>query len=235
MEYKRNEQGLIEGFDYVYNDDGSINWRKMIKDEHLYVNKGYFERFNKPVPSSVEGLEDSQLLIKLSGIKELAKMRGFSSVRYFPIVAEEDRCVTKCQIVWIPNFESERCIFEDIASATLFNTDDFGAKFLDSIAANRSFVRCVRNFLNIHIVGVDEIDKSNKKVEKSEKQNDYGPVSVLMKNMELGEEDFDLFKSNVETAFKKGSYKNQEFQNWQKWEDIPSTEAVKLVKIFKIS
>ena len=50
--------------------------------------------------------------------------------------------------------------YTDVGNATLANTDAFCAKFLETIACNRAFVRCVRNYLNIHIVGADEIDKS---------------------------------------------------------------------------
>ena len=68
MNYKRNEFGLLEGVNYEYNEDGSVNWRAMIAPEHLYPNKGWFEMRNQPMPQSIEGLTDNQLLIKLSGI-----------------------------------------------------------------------------------------------------------------------------------------------------------------------
>ena len=64
---KRNEFGLTEGVIHAYHEDGTINWRAMIAPEHLYPNKGWFESRSKPMPNSIEGLEDSQLLIKLSG------------------------------------------------------------------------------------------------------------------------------------------------------------------------
>ena len=54
-------------------------------------------------------------------------------------------------------------IYSDTANATLDNTDSFCAKFLETIACNRAFVRCVRNYLGVHIVGADEIDKSENK------------------------------------------------------------------------
>ncbi len=37
--YKRNEFGLLEGVEYKFNEDGSVNWRAMIKPEHLYPNR----------------------------------------------------------------------------------------------------------------------------------------------------------------------------------------------------
>src|SRR6056300_486813 len=62
-----------------------------------------------------------------------------------------------------PNYETfgQSVIFQDMANATLDNTSSFATKFLETIACNRAFVRCVRNFLNVHIVGDDEIDKSS--------------------------------------------------------------------------
>ena len=35
----RDTDGLIKGVDYVFNEDGLIDWRKMIKTEHLVPNK----------------------------------------------------------------------------------------------------------------------------------------------------------------------------------------------------
>ena len=36
---KRNEYGLMEGLDYVYQENGLVNWRKMIKPEYLVPNR----------------------------------------------------------------------------------------------------------------------------------------------------------------------------------------------------
>ena len=80
--YKRNEHGLLENVDYTFNEDGSIDWRAMIKPEFLYPNKGWFDARNKPTPKTSEGLDDKQLLIMLGGIKELAKLRGYSSIDF---------------------------------------------------------------------------------------------------------------------------------------------------------
>ena len=140
--------------------------------KHLFPNKSWFEARNKAVPTSVDGLQDYQLLIKLAGIKELAKLRGFTRVHYDVIKCEIDHVSVKCEINWIPNFENPKeasdflppsTSFEDLANATVHNTSSFAQKFLETIAANRAFVRCVRNFLNIHIVGADEIDTSDGK------------------------------------------------------------------------
>ena len=80
--YKRNEDGLLENAEYEFNEDGSVNWKAMIKPEFLYPNRGWFDARNKPIPNSIEGLDDKQLLIMLGGIKELAKLRGYCGVDF---------------------------------------------------------------------------------------------------------------------------------------------------------
>ena len=80
QKYRRDQHGLLANVDYVFNEDGSVNWRAMIKDEQLFPNRSWFDSRKKDLPNSIEGLKDHQLLIKLGGIKELARLRGFSSV-----------------------------------------------------------------------------------------------------------------------------------------------------------
>ena len=244
MSYKRNADGLLEGVKYEYNEDGSVNWRAMIAPEHLYPNKGWFETRNQPMPQSIEGLADHQLLIKLSGIKELAKLRGFNRVHYEVIKCEIDHVSVKCEINWIPNFENPKeesdflppsTSFEDLANATVYNTSSFAQKFLETIAANRAFVRCVRNFLNVHIVGADEIDSSGGKSMPSLPQADVkeklSPLNILMKKMGLSPEDFSTFKDILRGMWKSGQYKNENVADWEDWEDIPKKEVMKLLEI----
>jgi hypothetical protein len=238
MKYKRNESGLVEGVEYKYNEDGSINWRAMISAEHLYPNKGWFEARNQPMPNSTEGLEDYQLLIKLSGIKELAKLRGFLNVSYDIVKCDIDHVAIKCTIDWLGNFESENqsITFQDVANATAYNTSNFAQKFLETIATNRAFVRCVRNFLNIHIVGADEIDTSNNKNAPMQQESvAYGPLNVLMSQVKLGasDQDFEVFKDILRGLYKNNAYKNKDVKNWKTWENIPKTEITKLIKVLK--
>jgi len=236
--HKRNELGLLEGVKYKYNDDGSVDWRAMIAPEHLYPNKGWFESRNQPIPQSTDGLADHQLLIKLSGIKELAKLRGFLNVQYDIVKCDSDHVTIKCKIDWLGNFESDNrnIIFEDVANATTYNTSSFAQKFLETIAANRSFVRCVRNFLNIHIVGADEIDSSNgKSLPTKQDAASYGPLAVLMNHLQLEttEEDFKSFKEILRGFWKSKKYQNKEAADWADWSDIPTAEIKSLIKICK--
>ena len=146
--FKRNPFGLLDYVDYEFNEDGSVNWRSMIKDEHLFPNKSWFDLRKKDVPRSIVGLKDHQLLIKLSGIKELAKLRGFSDVSYEVVKCEIDHVAAICHMKFLPNYETsgQAVEFQDMANATFDNTSSFATKFLETIACNRAFVRCVRNF-----------------------------------------------------------------------------------------
>jgi len=234
--YKRNEHGLLENVDYVFNEDGSVDWRAMIKEEFLYPNKGWFDSRSQPVPTSPEGLEDKQLLIMLGGIKELAKMRGYSTVA-FDVVHSSDGYVTaKCMINWNKNYETQdEVVYEDYANATLANTDNFCAKFLETIACNRAFVRCVRNYLNIHIVGADEIDKSKgAPAQTYESDSEFSittPVDLLQKTLrdKHSIDSFDDCKELLRELWKSDKYRNEDAKEWSSYKDIPTKEARKLI------
>ena len=144
--FSRDESGLLKNIQYHFNEDGSVNWRSMIKEEYLFPNKSWFELRKKDTPRSIEGLKDHQLLIKLSGIKELARLRGFSSVSYYTEKCELNHVAVNCTMSFIGNYETggEMITFQDMANATLDNTSSFAKKFLETIACNRAFVRCVQ-------------------------------------------------------------------------------------------
>jgi hypothetical protein len=237
--YKRDEHGLLNSVEYNFNEDGSVNWRSMIKPEFLYPNKGWFDMRNQQTPTSIEGLKDNQLLIMLGGIKDLARLRGFQSVR-FSTEREEDYVTAKCSIQWNGIYETGNCFttYEDVANATAENTDDFCYKFLETIACNRAFVRCVRNFLNINIVGADEIDKSNGKTasKPSVQPTSNSPITpsgLLEKTLKEkhGVESFDAFKDLLRDLWKSEKYVNESVKDWGGFSDIPAKEARKLIGI----
>ena len=247
--YTRGKDGLLKSVSYEYNEDGSVNWRAMVDPKHLFPNKSWFEARNKPLPKSIEGLQDNQLLIKLAGIKELAKLRGYNSVRYNVIKCEKDHVSIKCEISWIPNFENPisesdfipaSTHFEDVANATTDNTSSFATKFLETIAANRAFVRCVRNFLNVHIVGDDEIDKSNgtpqhpetEEVEPIKKLTPNGVLESLASS-KLKCASYTDFKDKLRELWTIGVYKNESAKDWGTYDDIPAKEARLLINIIK--
>ena len=72
----RDKDGLISdgSVEYVFADSGLIDWRKMLKTEHLVPNK------DRTSETDVTKLKDYQLIILLGGIKELAQVRGYTNV-----------------------------------------------------------------------------------------------------------------------------------------------------------
>ena len=231
--FSRDNNGLLKNTQYVFSEDGSVDWRAMIKEEHLFPNRSWFEGRGKDMPASTTGLKDYQLLIKLSGIKELARLRGFTEVNYEIDKCTEQHVAVKCQIHFTPNYETglQPIIFEDIANATLNNTSSFATKFLETIACNRAFVRCVRNFLNVHIVGDDEIDKSDSSPASPGSQSSsasMSPHGILEQKFE----NFDALKVFLREMWAKKLYRNDSVKEWQAFDDIPPKEARILLKLF---
>jgi hypothetical protein len=218
---KFNQYGLIEGEKYVFNEDGTINWRKMISPEFLVPNRQALLRKGKSVPDTTESLDDSELLILLGGIKKLAQLRGYCAVRYNITVPSEDYVVAVCSIDWIPNYENTGCsnvvTFSAIGDAHERNTSGFGAKYLGPIAENRAFVRAVRNFLKINIVSQEEIGGP------TEGGEDLA-VSKLKDTMKETGVSFDLIKTKlIEEKFPNA-------EGFTKVEDIPRYMQFQLIE-----
>lgn len=155
--FSRNQAGLIEGLEYKFNSDNTINWRGMIPSEFIKINKGAF-RDGEEIPESAEGLPDSKLLILLGGIKWAAAARGLKRRDTKIDYISDTRAVCTVSVEFIKNSENpDGLVYSDCAAASKETTNSFGQIFLETIAANRAFVRAVRNALGINIVGNDEI------------------------------------------------------------------------------
>jgi len=156
--FSRNENGLLDGVQYAYHSDGTIDWRSMIDNKHLLPNKDAFAE-GENVPTDVAQLSDSQMLMTLEGLKELASTRGFTKVNYEINTASKDYVAVKCTISWIPNYETgmKPVEFSALADTHVSNTSGFGRKFLMAVSENRAFSRAVRNFLRVSVIGQDEL------------------------------------------------------------------------------
>lgn len=224
----RNQYGLLENdnISYQFNDDGSINWRAMVKQQYLVPNR------QRTQETDVSKLEDKDLLILLGGIKELAQIRGFTSVEYKVVTATDNYFATSCRITWVPNYETENrpVIFEALADASLVNTKDFARYFLAAIAENRAFVRCVRNFLKINIVSQEELGDAKLGLvakEDAEKENPMNPTVLLEKIMQEKSITFDILKKKLV----KEKFDNAESFNSIK--DVPKSKVFELIERLK--
>ena len=223
---KRNEDGLLSNppVDYVFNEDGSVNWRKMVRTEFLVANK------QRTQQTDVSQLEDRDLLILLGGIKELAQIRGFTDVCYTVHTASQEYFSTTCTIEWVPNYETDNKVvsFSALADAHQDNTYSFASNFLAATAENRAFVRCVRNFLKINIVGQEEMGGgkqvfSQTTAKASAPKTDSDPTSLLQKVMDSKGVSFDMVKTRLlDEDFPKAD-------SFESTKDIPKTKTFELI------
>tara|TARA_R100000008_G_scaffold85718_2_gene76415 strand:- start:621 stop:1325 length:705 start_codon:yes stop_codon:yes gene_type:complete len=227
---KRDTNGLLSGVDYIFNEDGLIDWRKMIKSEYLVPNK------DKTNETDVTKLKDYQLIILLGGIKELAQIRGFTSVTYDLVSPSSDYVAATCKISWKPNFETEgeEVVFSAIGDASPNNTSGFGQAFLAACAENRAFVRCVRNFLRINIVSQEELAGNNtnknnvvSSVSAPEKSDPHQLLSTAMKEKGIP---FKVLKKKLEDEGFKGASELDDVSGISKSKVFELIERIKKAK-----
>jgi hypothetical protein len=230
--FKRDLNGLLECVDYVFNPDNTINWRSMINKEYLVPNRDAFksQKDTNLKELDISTLADNQLLILLAGIKELAQIRGYKNVSYDVIQAQPDYVAVKCTIDWLPNYETNMEIvsFSALADAHLDNTKDFAKNFLMAIAENRAFIRAVRSFLKINIVGNDEMGKTTH-IDAEVEPNTLTtqPIALLKKVMEEYNISFDQIK---ERALQK---KMDGAENWNSINNIPPLSMFTIISGIK--
>lgn len=213
----RDGDGLIKGVDYIFNEDGLIDWRKMIKVEHLVPNK------DRTRETDVTKLKDNQLIILLGGIKELAQIRGYTDVNYNVVSPSSNYVIATCSIAWKPNYETEGqgVTFSSIGDASHENTKSFAKLYLGPIAENRAFVRCVRNFLKINIVSSEELGDA-KFVPETTTEIKSDPYNVLENVMKDKGVTFEQIKSKL---VKEG---------YEDAEDLTSVSGLPKFKMFEL-
>jgi hypothetical protein len=190
---ERDENGLIKGADYKFNELGGVDWRSMIPSAYLYPNK------EKTAETDVSKLKDAELIITLAGIRFLAKLRGYNSYHFAIHNASEHYASVRCSIDWVANYETEgRPVSSDgVAGASFENTNDFARKFLIEIASNRSFCRAVREFLNISIVSQEELGARQDSQPAATTENKDNPHAKLEKALKEKGLDFDWLKAKL--------------------------------------
>lgn len=163
----RNKDGLLENLTYVFDEYGFIDWRAMVNPKHVVLNKYAYAKEGVDVLALNQEEQEKLLanatedkkLIKLLGFRELARIRGIKKVDYEVVSRDLGTVAIKCTIKWMPNYETDylEVKYSTIANASVENVDANFVPFLEAIACNRSFVRVVREYLNIPILGQDEI------------------------------------------------------------------------------
>jgi hypothetical protein len=234
--FKRNDRGLFDNINYVYTDEGYVDWRAMVNPKFLVPNEDSFTKKGLPIPSSIDKLADDQLIIKLAGVREVARLRGIEKVERPISYATHNGAVASCKITFLPNFETDGAslIYEEVASATVDNCNDMGAKYAETIACNRSFVRAVKSALNIFVLSDEEFNRHS--FENSNSKSIGGPVDTLKDRLKevwsINEfKDFLSLLSKSETYSKR----MDEVNNWKSFDDIPIPEIRILIGLISKS
>jgi hypothetical protein len=224
---KRSDNGLIDGVDYVFNDDDTIDWRAMIKTDHLVPDR------NKTSETDVTKLPDAKLIILLGGIKELAQIRGYTSVKYDVKCPSSEYVVATCTIDWIPNYETEgqAVTFSAIGDASPNNTTSFAKNFLGATAENRAFVRCVRSFLKINIVGKEELpgDSFPPRQTEAAETSEAGALSPPYNLLEAAMKAKNVTLKNIKKRLSDEGYEKA----INELEDIPKVKVFELIERIK--
>jgi hypothetical protein len=231
--FKRNSDGLVQGLDYKFDDQGLIDWRAMLDNKWLYpnpssVDKGFCKR-NTPVSD----LQDKDLCIMLGGLKELAQWRGFANVNYTIVSASPEYVAMSCEIDWIPNFEtsdSNNVTFSSVADAHLGNTRSFAKNFLAAIAENRAFSRAVRNFLRINIVSDIELGETKGQETYTEEQQSCIEIDKTA-TLKLLMTQKGITLEQIKEKLNQAGYKNAE--GISSVEDISTVWQVEIIKKLK--
>lgn len=171
--FTRDKFGLLPEITYVFDENGYVNWRKMVPIQFLYINSDIKnkerieKKYNKNIKDidiSTDNVEDRDLIITLAGLKYLLRLRGYSSVVFSTKEASDQYASVNCYIDFIGNFETNGFSqsYSENGSAHLRSTDSFMRAYLVEAATNRAFARCIRNYLNINIVSKEELFDQSK-------------------------------------------------------------------------
>lgn len=180
---ERNKYGLFNHIKYVFNEDGTVNWRAMIPNKYLYINpdilsnasraQAFTNKYGKKpseINLDVDKVEDKDLTILLGGIRYLANLRGMDRFSYNVKESRNDYSVIECNIDWVPNYQNPGYgSSSGVACASPQNTSQFVVHYLPEMASNRAFCRAVRNYLNIDIVSKEEL--GNKTAQEAPQQS----------------------------------------------------------------
>jgi hypothetical protein len=161
--FERDERGLAKGVVYKFTEDGRVDYRALLKAEHLYVPKDKIslieKKYGKPLQDiDLTQVEDRFLAVTMKGLRHICFLRGFKSIKNKVDSVSYDEgyqvtaaCTHTCTINWIGNFETgmQEVTTSDSAEASLMNVGNFMKPFIVTASANRAFCRTVRFFLGL--------------------------------------------------------------------------------------
>jgi len=247
--FTRDENGLVVGLSYVYDESGRVNWKAMINPNHIVFSDKKNEKlaaeittkYGAPVDQLVyaevikkQPVDDNHVLVLLAGFTELADLRGYCAVNPQIVHVTPGSNVT-CQVTidWIPNQEEpEGKTSFGTADATMENTGGFG--YLAAVAGNRAFVRAVRHGLRIPILGADELAKKDAGAAPVEGGSttsvaqSLSPQGVLQSEATKFGATFEKVKAAAIAKLAQLKLKSDP-ATWTKYEDVPPPDCMTII------
>ena len=240
--WQRNEDGLLQNVDYVFNEDGTVNWLAMIPKEYFVVNK------QASAETDVSKVEDRNKLILLAGFKKVAQLRGFTNITTDVHQTSSNYVAMTTQIDWLPNYETSGEYVRSNGHADAHEGNVSTAKspngfvatnFLMTIAENRAFVRAVKNFLQISVLGQDEVKIGTDEpvhhggTTTFEELNNGEARKNLQKVLENASLSFENFKNAMTKHVGAGLIKDIDVQLWESINDIPSEKLFEVTNFLQ--
>lgn len=226
----------MAGLQYQFLPNGLVDWRRLINPNHLAPNDKHFPGVSREelAKKDVSTLPDDKLIIRLQGMRELAMVRGYRKVSHSVVAADRLFAAVKTTIFFIPNYETDmkEVEYEALADAHPDNTSEIGRNCLLAIAENRGFVRAVRGFLGIPILGADELGKKNGDLDESSGQAQnlgVNPVAIL--EALLSEKGYNF--ADLKKKLEKKPEKYPGAGNYAGVADIPRDKILGIIEVLK--
>jgi len=237
---QRDKDGLLPNIVYQYNEDGTVDYKAMIPPQFIVFNRQKEADIKSTYNKELKELNPIECdpkyqLILLAGFKHIAKIRGYNKVVFSrPSYGMNGVSVT-CDITWRQNYETEgEVTYGDVGGASTNNTSPIGknklgewAYYLETIAANRAFVRAVRNFLAIPTLGFDEIGSSLS--EETPQTMEISPPHINLERKCAAK------GIKLEFLIKKAIKDKWELEGnpseWTEWKDISPRDSYALLSI----
>ncbi len=165
--FKRDEDGLIPGFPYRYTADGRVDWLAIALADRRYLfvirskEDAVVKAQGKPIGEcDLSLVNEKWLRIRQAGFNYLLNARGYRSIQYHSLVANDGKAAVVCEMELIGNYETDGypVICSALASASTRSMDTQMLPYLEAFAENRAFARCVKRALQINVLSEDEID-----------------------------------------------------------------------------
>lgn len=233
---KKNSTKKTVKSDYPLDENGNIDWLRLIPEKFIVPQ----DKSKKDIP--ISELQNHEKMILLGGWKFLLKKRGYISKHDIIHSSSNEFVSATCRITWTAHEDSDNIeqTYEASADSHLENTDGMMRKFLTANAQNRAFSRCVREYLNVNVVGKDETDKAT--IEEMLNHNrEYGGNHIYAKSPQDSLRNLMTNKnhslSDAITWFKSKKSKEilspEEIDSINDWPDIPKHGCYALIHYFE--